>query len=366
MEYPAPTREAPQARFVFVDGLRGLAALAVALLHVAREPLSDVSPLAGSIVSRGTLGVWVFFVISGFVIAHTLGRVPMTLTTAGRFLVRRMARLDPPYWASIVLTLVVAGLSAAVIPGRRLEMPSVATIGAHLVYMQYILGIGSVSDVYWTLCLEIQFYLLLVLLIALKQRAERATTETLAMAAVFGPVLLGSFFFAIGVLPTPQGGCFPFWYAFAVGGAAQRVVAGRGWGALGVAAATSLIISVITGRLEGTVAAVTAVAIAIGHARGQLGTWLSWRPFQYLGRISYSLYLIHGAVGARGANLVARFFPATPGWRVVCAGIGMAMAIAAADVFWHLFERPSIELGRWLARSTRQRAAARAAAPTSL
>jgi peptidoglycan/LPS O-acetylase OafA/YrhL len=360
-----PARAAAPSRFVFVDGLRGLAALGVAVLHLAHDPLAAVSPVAGAIAARGGWGVWIFFVISGFVISHSLGRVRVTLPIAGQFLLRRMARLDPPYWASMVLGYLVVNAADLVLRGHGVAPPSATTLLAHVAYLQYILDVHSLSDVYWTLCLEIQFYLLLALLIALRQRAERRLPEEVALALVFGPVLLWSFLSAVHLVPTPRGSCFLLWYTFATGVAAQRVAAGRGFGALVVAGAVGLAVTIITRSSEGAVAVATAGAIAAAHVLGRLGVWLSSRPFQYLGRISYSLYLVHGSVGGRAMNAIRRLLPQGAWADLVAAGLGLVVAIASADVLWRLVERPSIELGRWLAERMREPVVTVAPSPTS-
>ena len=71
------TNAAPKVRLAFVDALRGIAALAVVLLHLYHY---NLLPMTGyrfpeplhTIFDNGDLGVYVFFVISGFVIAQSL------------------------------------------------------------------------------------------------------------------------------------------------------------------------------------------------------------------------------------------------------------------------------------------------------
>jgi peptidoglycan/LPS O-acetylase OafA/YrhL len=347
-EAEAAQRPQKRHRFAFVDGLRGIAAVAVAGRHLLAETMPAVVPRSEAVVHWGGLGVEVFFVISGFVIAHSLGRASMSPAVAGRFLLRRMARLDPPYWASMALGLLVYGAASLVLRDHTVTLPSAGVLAAHVLYLQYILGIPSLSDVYWTLCLEIQFYLLLALLIGLKQRAETRMPERLAWVLVFGPPLLGSLLVACHVLPLPRGSCFEFWYAFAAGVAAQRLVTGRGAGALAVAVAVALLVWAVTRTPEGLVVAVTAALIGVGHVRGKLDVWLSSAPLQFLGRISYSLYLIHWTIGGHAANLAFHFVPATPGWRLATSVASLLLAIVAADLFWRAVERPSIDLGRWI------------------
>ena len=89
--------------------------------------LTSVLPLSlPKILRHGDLGVEVFFVLSGFVIAHQRGR-PITPAFAGRFALRRAIRLDPPYYFTI---LVSVALWAYFLPfGLRQVVDEMATPG---------------------------------------------------------------------------------------------------------------------------------------------------------------------------------------------------------------------------------------------
>lgn len=86
---------------MFVDALRGVAALAVALFHFSGQ-LS--SPLALAFKSYGWLGVDVFFVLSGFVISLSLQGKGYALKDFPAFLLRRLVRLEPPYLEGVLST----------------------------------------------------------------------------------------------------------------------------------------------------------------------------------------------------------------------------------------------------------------------
>ncbi|MFO0626354.1 MAG: acyltransferase family protein, partial [Polyangiales bacterium] len=135
--------EASRRRFTLIDGLRGLAAVSVMIYHYCtsdmRGYLAAVLPAWFMAASRkGWLGVQVFFVLSGFVIAYAIGRREVDLPAAARFALRRQVRLDPPYWVSLAL-------SCAVPWGWRLHLhdsrwaPSLADVGLHLVDLQDLL-----------------------------------------------------------------------------------------------------------------------------------------------------------------------------------------------------------------------------------
>src|SRR5436305_2409824 len=127
MLQPRPDSAAPislPGRFVFVDAVRGIAALAVAWHHITLwGPLEAHSArllpeFALSIARNGQYGVQMFFVISGFVIAYSIRGARVTPTYLGGFALRRSIRLDPPYWTAIscVLALHAFGPLTGFIP----------------------------------------------------------------------------------------------------------------------------------------------------------------------------------------------------------------------------------------------------------
>lgn len=97
-------------RIALLDHLRGLAAIRVAWFHIT-------SGTSGWLVASGHwgwLGVELFFVISGFVIPYSLAGSarPFRISDFPAFLFRRIVRLEPPYLASIALTIVLNYMSS--------------------------------------------------------------------------------------------------------------------------------------------------------------------------------------------------------------------------------------------------------------
>ena len=330
-----------------VDGLRGIAALWVVLFHLYMGghlgKAAVVIPGLAAFCRVGTLGVYIFFVLSGFVIAHSVGKHQVTGAFVGRFALRRSLRLDPPYWASMLLVGSLAFLHAKL----RLEpvpWPSLGRVGAHLLYAQDILGIQPISVVYWTLCLEIQFYLLFCLLLWVAHRTGKHPL------AVFAPALAVAGLWPLLGLPWPWPGSFiPYWYGFLSGMLANWGMRGlvRWWAPVGFAAILFLAAlrtwffrgNAVAG-LEVATAARVAVLLFWAGRSGAVTHWLSWRFLQVLGAVSYSLYLIHVQALDVFYAVVKRVFgeAALHDWRYGL--VAVAATVAAAWIFWRLIELP--------------------------
>ena len=134
----------PTARFAIIDGLRGVAALLVAFVHLSEAAKIASVPVLGYVMQHGGLGVEIFFVISGFVIAYSVRNGDHTVSFLGRFALRRSIRLDPAYWVTIACEIALVKLSLMLIPTHKVALPSVTDVLAHMAYAQEFLDRKSV------------------------------------------------------------------------------------------------------------------------------------------------------------------------------------------------------------------------------
>src|SRR5947209_3544881 len=153
------------SRVLVVDGLRGLASLAVCWYHLV---FANGAFVGGGVVAallrdsaqNMWTGVEVFFVISGFVIPLALHRSRYAARDYGPFLFKRVTRLDPPYLVSVVLCVLLWYLWAQI---PQLHGPPFTLTAAglllHLGYLNAFFHQGWLNPVYWTLAIEFQYYL---------------------------------------------------------------------------------------------------------------------------------------------------------------------------------------------------------------
>jgi peptidoglycan/LPS O-acetylase OafA/YrhL len=195
-----------------IDIFRGLAAVAVLALH-ARESLwigmraywgahhvSGFLPLLGYVtfpVVWGSIGVPVFFVLSGYCIhrAQALAGVrnPASHLDAGQFYLRRVLRIYPVLFGALLLTAACDYATRAVAPGSdKLGDDSLFSFLVNLFALQGVAGgpYGS-NGALWTLSIEIQFYALYpLLLVASKRFGNAAVTAALLFLAIVSYLLL--------------------------------------------------------------------------------------------------------------------------------------------------------------------------------
>jgi len=350
-------------RYRFIDGLRGIAASMVVLFHMAAG--QHISALVAQmprpvrwVFNHGDAGVFMFFVISGFVIANTLAARHVNAPMAGVFLVRRALRLDPPYWASIALVCAEEALSARLVHHAAYDPPSLRVLLLHLTYLTGIFGQEFIEGVYWTLCLEIQFYITFAgLMIAVTALTARMGRER-ALDVLLWPCVLWADLWAFNVAPFEGRGFFvTHWYMFLTGVLVWRAVMRAEVGdyrptrvavlqlaALGTAALLRHDASLAVGFGTGS-----AILVA-GYARG-LRTWLGTRPFQILGMLSYSLYLTHNVVTGTAFHIGYAITGHASLWlEAFWSLMVIAGCLLCAFVFFRVFEAPCMLLAQRVRR----------------
>ncbi|MGH1563817.1 acyltransferase family protein [Mumia sp. DW29H23] len=301
-----------------IQGLRAIAVGLVVVFHLWPNRLPG-----------GYLGVDVFFVISGYLItAHILRESDRTGTIAlGAFWARRARRLLPAAYLVLAASLVAVFLWVP----RMLWQQFVREIGAAALYVEnwalaadavdYLAAdnVASPAQHYWTLSAEEQFYLVWPLLVVaglwlapvLSPRLGLRRRARLAVGGVLASVTLLSFAYSLYLTATDPARSYfvTTTRAWEFGAGAmlafvpvlvghRHVRALVSWAGLVVLAACALRMTEDT-PMPGTAAvwvvAGTAALLWAGHPAVAWSPTraLAWRPAQFVGDISYSIYLWH-------------------------------------------------------------------------
>ena len=344
-------------RFIFIDGLRGLAALMVAIHHFCGHRIFDpfrqlnlFSETLDGMTRYGGIGVAVFFVISGFVITHSVSHHWVTGKYFLNFALRRSIRLDPPFWVTIALACALTYFGQKLIPNYDHSLPSIKNVLAHIAYIYPLLGFDPIVPVFWTLVHEVQFYVLFVFLFGIVQRFSRSVNPSeFAIICVFGFSGAVSSLIQVDI----DGLCVETWYMFCLG------VFAYWWHQKTISTATLvtfLTIVVASTSLEITnykvTALVTAGSLILASRLSGMSSWFKNYCIQYLGAISYSFYLLHGIIGYRVLSVGERFTQSTLPMALFWFVLAMAVSIFSAAMMRRWVEAPSIQLAKRLKKES--------------
>lgn len=353
---PVPGRD----RLGELDSLRGIAIIAVACYHyLYRFPeFYPYSFRVWPVWQLGSLGVELFFVISGFVIALTL----QASKAPNEFAVRRMSRLMPAMVACSLLTFTAMHLADTPFADfRRVGWQGFVpswTFTSPQLWDWLLPDVRFIDGAYWSLFVEIRFYILISLLYFFVSRKHYAVAVlVLCLAATLADMLTGTaatntlnqlirLLFFPDYLPLFVVGVFS--YELFTGKRSAACIAG-----FCLSAATALAEAFTKGMGTALViSGIIAVFVMLIVNRKLLG-FLNWRPLQWLGVCSYSFYLLHQNIGM----LVITQFPDGLGPIGAAFAIALTIALIAllASGIYIWVERPGQRLARRIfsARSPR-------------
>ena len=310
----------PAPKYVAVlDPLRGLAALAVAVFHFTNNGWLPDGHWLKNVGFHGHQGVRTFFVISGFVVPYAMWLGGYSWKNFAPFMARRLVRIYPPYLASALLIATMNFFTGT--PHFH-----AGDLASHLLFLNELIGRPWLMDIYWTLALEVQFYLLAALVWPLLVSRKTWLFTCVALAAI-----------AISFVWN-RDHCLPRMIAYFLLGIALF----RQHTAIDQPLASTALITAFAGAIwwkDGAVALVAALLPVIA----KFVVHTVSKPAQFLGKISYSLYLFHLIAGASFLSALAPYI-VTPAARIWMIPPALAVSVLAAWLAYRLVEAPAI---RW-------------------
>lgn len=334
---------------ILCDVVRGLAALWVFTYHFrpSREGI-------WLIASVGDLGVPAFFVISGFCILSAARRTLKKDQSALAFLKRRLVRIYPPFWASVAVVMAVPFIIES-FTGYWAKPLWYAYTWQDWVLVasltRIFFGHGqplyttfvNVNAVYWSLAIEVQFYLVMFAALVWRRHFNRIliATTVAGFAALTIPALRGSGLF------------LAYWPLFSVGMGLKWVLdrpVPKFWKP-GLAAAIAIMCAVIVSDIVAPKALPDMIYPLVFAAAIGLVLWMAapldrhfaFRPLLWLGSISYSIYLLHTLVSqVPAAALWNRMAPDT----MLTKALVLVITLVPIYGFYLIAEKPFISTSR--------------------
>ncbi len=356
-----------------IDGLRGLSVIAVVLYHCGDEALSTFKfPLLKSILSFGSSGVMLFFMLSGFTLIRSfkLHRSQQERGAIKRFFLRRFFRIMPFWWINVAYWVWRENSSIAVILAN-----ATLTFG----FVMYPPGSEwerfRIVPFSWSLCVEESFYVLLPFIVArLKSWRDELVFAFSAIALsasweVFVSTILH-------VSPSDEffwGMPFARWYAFPIGLLILRLFSNQTF--------FSELELLARDRVPFAdtiwIASVWAYAVFGTHLLGSLAVAMIFivglMPTSYLGALcknpilgqfgiaAYSVYLLHWHPIERLRPIKEELFATLGSARtgetefLLYSALVLPITALAAWLTYQAIERPGVLLGRLVLRKLEQK-----------
>ncbi len=381
-----------------LDGLRFLAILSVLLWHASlrvdrvTDHAFDLSHGGGlyGLLPHGEIGVILFFAISGFLVSRSFDVRAPREWDIGRFYLKRLVRIYPPYLVALCGCFVVLRVIGHVPADAKsfAQGDGGATLTqSFLAGLVYLNGLAfdapsRLNPPMWSLEVEIQFYALLPLVMlgyaALVLRSGGrwlVATATIALIAVVAwcshhvqedvrfrwGFLYHAAFFLTGIYLADARVLRDRGVPATVGNDVLFALGIAGLGGIGYSMTAN------DAHMHGSVYAAlvevgcmaSAAAIVVGGVKGRVASSvLRWAPFRFVGAKCYSVYLTHIVVMQAVAEILPRFVRFGD-LRVAQATLMVVLVAASVLVGWVFFmvvERPALRLNALVTPPGRRRA----------
>jgi peptidoglycan/LPS O-acetylase OafA/YrhL len=296
-----------------ITGLRFVAAFYIFIFHLEFIVRMDYLPAPLlTLVREGALSVNLFFILSGFILTYShlrdfkMAQLP-SASYYGKFMFKRFARIYPAYFAGLLLYLAASiAYQDYTAPFKELLVLNVLGLEAYVPPLS-MLWYGSGG---WSVSVEIFFYLLFPFALPLLLRITSKTGLLLILAILtvltsvpgllynFAPEIMTqklSYSFPVSRFPEFLSGIVVALLVFRHNWQVPE------WVALGLLLFSALYLAKFSYWFEGH----TAHSMVVGPAimatiatvsqldKTRFLTWLGSKPMEYLGRVSFSFYLVH-------------------------------------------------------------------------
>jgi peptidoglycan/LPS O-acetylase OafA/YrhL len=345
-----------------LNALRAFAVMGVLLNHFV--------PQTAAVVDTGLIGVFLFFVVSGFLITGILLRAKNSVekgasirTALGRFYARRFLRIFPLFYLVLLITALLD------VPFMR------ATLRWHVAYLSNFFiykhhqWVGAGSH-FWSLAVEEQFYLFwpLVIILTPRKYLTALVLGTIVAAPIFkiGGTLAGAHPLFIRILPVSCLDTLGMGALLAVVSNRQSFISANRLRSFGFYAGIPLLVIALvmgaltrnglmglTPLLKNTVndlaVSLFSLWLVSGAAAGFKGIGaklLEMRLLIYIGVVSYGIYVFHFFLPQMFTWMYARGFPSLP--EPLNAFLMTTATILLAGLSWRFYERPINNMKRFI------------------
>ena len=314
----------------------------------------------------GHHAVTAFIVVSGFCLGLPLAGADFSKPVAfGQFMARRIARIVPPYYAALVISLLVCFAMFKFPSAMHFDFsahPRPSDIAAHFLLIQNVFGTGQINYSLWSIATELHIYMLFPFLVAMLRKRNGWIAAAAIAVAAYGISYL--------VMDTRlDRAAVHFVGAFICGIAASWVtrsehpVATRlrtlsGWPLVALGGLGGIVFwtnSLPFAQYQAfqlaqdavVMLVITALLIACTKVKSPLRFLLEAKPLVWIGERSYSLYLLHVPIQAALLKVAISTLDLTHTERLVFSlTFGLGILLGMTWVFHRVVEIPAMNLSR--------------------
>ncbi len=333
----SPRAASDEHHLAVLDGWRGMSILCVLAAH-----LLPLGPSRFHLnTSVATLGMVMFFTLSGFLITSTLMARPNVVD----FLIRRFCRIVPLAWLYLIFALPLARVPLA-------HYPPLFFFYNNLPGFLF----DPVDAPFWSLCVEMQFYLFVALVAALFPRRWTIFVPVAALAVTLARIVTHTDISIVTWLRVDEilaGGILAIVVARrGENGAARGGETARGVLFFCLAAGLFLACQPSKGWMSYLRPYLSAgvIGLTVFDPRRGLYRLLRTRVLRFVASISYSLYVLHSTM------MIGWFEPASKILKYERRALGFPVLFFFGWVSTHFWERYWIGFGKWLIRRRHGRA----------
>jgi len=366
----------PRPRYNYVEGIRALACLTVVLNHAVAETFPvlyqvDIPPMLSFIrlwFAFGHHAVTAFIVVSGFCLGLPLAGGDFAKPVAFRqFMARRIARIVPPYYAALVISILVCFTMFKYPAGMHFDFsahPRPSDIASHFLLIQNVFGTGQINYSLWSIATELHIYMLFPFLVAmLRKRNGWIAAAAIAVAAygisylVMDTRLDRAAVHFVGAFIC---GIAASWVTRSEHPVATRLRTFSGWPLVALGGLGGIVFwtnSLPFAQYQAfqlaqdavVMLAITALLIACTKVKSPLRFLLEAKPLVWIGERSYSLYLLHVPIQAALLKVAISMLDLTHTERLVFSlTVGFGILVGLTWVFHRVVEIPAMALSRGL------------------
>jgi peptidoglycan/LPS O-acetylase OafA/YrhL len=340
-----------QHRFALIDTLKGICCLLVLMHHLAfYGPMSDaahelIPGVIDFLFEYGRMAVSVFLVIGGFLTGQIICKPNIFVKKSViEFIWSKYIRLIIPYISAIALAITCSFIASQWMQHSSLSAsPEPAQLTSHLLLLQNILGYESLSAGLWYVEIDFQLFLISLLLVFIIERLTPASwpyTSIHHISIGIVSLLTISSLFIFNLHESLDTTFLYFYGSYGLGILAAYITREKTIYflllLLSIIVAASLYIHF---RERILISFMTALLLCLSHQQNWINASIWKNPLAYLGKISYSIFLVHFPISLLFSALFWNLYPHDPLMNMIGMGLSAVSSLLIAIIFYRLIEQ---------------------------